>query len=905
MQGHNAESDDNVTFYLEKFATKLQPRANKVEVYNRQKSDNSDKSDMSSRKLWLIINPRQRWNELYRRKSSFLSLQTALVYEFDRLVENCLSAEINTSGSSSGGEMSAHERGNKNNRENKIEVVPNSRLAMSHVETIRTRFHRQTLQPREVSTISNNKSQFMIWNQSDLLEQIDVVSGAPLCNITLLCRDMICECNHCTECSMDESCGVCDFRFYHLFLRTSHQHLTGSYREGCILPPFFVTNSSGEKVLIQSDLDYMFNKGHSVGLKLKVGLETDTFDDMLAIIETDKSPPGYLRFRGVEPENKNFLFDASSEEPTTGPKKWTTHDFNLIDKKQNGPATKKKYLSRRSGSLEHDEVLYFSCPSWPPTAASWIDRTRPHGWPSVETIQRIISMGCRIVHKRHTKSRDANAAVEYRFSFSAAEILLFDTLSLEQKQCFIAFKALVKSTIINLEYTTKRVIHLTTYHLKNLFLWACETIPADQWRKSNGWARCLLYLIEQLNICLSKRKMHGYFIYDYNLLDCFKPPPALLENLNKLRKNSLTSADAFIDSTEWFHMSYSKISESIEILHQYDVLSMERQLLFLHSVINKTEMTRNVSFWRKASMFRIFSRWCSRHSCEIQCPLCGCLSEKMTLFDVVYLDIVHGFDVPRHILLSYVERELPEELIFKLATCYGSSRFNGDNRVEYTLHPKTVAMFHYALTRKQPSLETIMICLCFLIKSGQCGITARALESADRDLAHSNEDISHMTSFTNVFSQKTIRHFEEIHNIVSCQRGMRISVPMFIHFLSAVCYKINRDTEGLKRCLNQMNKFCFDPESLNYSCLLIALEVSDVSGCVRESHRFYREYLISTKVGLIKHESQRNDSPLLNLKNAILDTDSLFGTKHLDKIKKLLFPDPRHNRSFRSENPTK
>ena len=75
---------------------------------------------------------------------------------------------------------------------------------------------------------------------------------------------------------------------------------------------------------------------------------------------------------------------------------------------------------------------------------------------------------------------------------------------------------------------------------------------------------------------------------------------------------------------------------------------------------------------------------------------------------------------------------------------------------------------------------------------------------------------------------------------------------------------------------------------------------SDVSGgCVRESHRFYRKYLTWTKVGLIKHASNRNDSSLVNLKNAILDTDSMFGTKHLARIKNLLFPDPRHSRSCR------
>ena len=159
---------------------------------------------------------------------------------------------------------------------------------------------------------------------------------------------------------------------------------------------------------------------------------------------------------------------------------------SLYKKEFNHGPAKTKSQDNRMPDL--DEVYYFSCSSWPPIAQEWIDRERYNSWPSKEIIQKIISKGCRIVHKPHPCSRDPDA--EFRFSFSVAERILFETLSEDQKKCFIAFKALVKYGIYSLEYITKTEISLSTYHLKNIFLWTCETIPADQWQTTNGWARC-------------------------------------------------------------------------------------------------------------------------------------------------------------------------------------------------------------------------------------------------------------------------------------------------------------------------------------------------------------------------------------------------------------------------------
>ena len=133
-----------------------------------------------------------------------------------------------------------------------------------------------------------------------------------------------------------------------------------------------------------------------------------------------------------------------------------------------------------TGRSKTDHVYYFSCSSWPPIAQNWIDRERRNKWPSNEIVREIVSKGCRIVHKSHPSSRDPDA--EFRFSFSVAERMLFDALSVDQKKCFIAFKALVKYRIYRLEIITNNEIDLSSYHLKTIFLWTCETIPAEQWQ---------------------------------------------------------------------------------------------------------------------------------------------------------------------------------------------------------------------------------------------------------------------------------------------------------------------------------------------------------------------------------------------------------------------------------------
>ena len=142
---------------------------------------------------------------------------------------------------------------------------------------------------------------------------------------------------------------------------------------------------------------------------------------------------------------------------------------------KHGPATatiNDDSLESPMHSKQFDLVYYFPCSVWPPQARSWIERERPSQWPSQDTIQRIVSQGCGIVKTAHPLSSDPD--FEYRFSFSLAEVRLFETLTIDQKDCFVSFKAIVKNLVSRLNVNFENEQKITTYHLKTIFLWACE-----------------------------------------------------------------------------------------------------------------------------------------------------------------------------------------------------------------------------------------------------------------------------------------------------------------------------------------------------------------------------------------------------------------------------------------------
>ena len=135
----------------------------------------------------------------------------------------------------------------------------------------------------------------LIWNEPGLSNVIDEISGETLCHITLLCRDLICECNKCTTgCTTSEfSCDVCKVNLFSKPMKGPGHKLTGSFAENCMLPIFYVRTDENHSVKKWSDIDIMDYDGRNVGFDVN---ESNIF----ATIDTDASQPGYLQLRDVK-----------------------------------------------------------------------------------------------------------------------------------------------------------------------------------------------------------------------------------------------------------------------------------------------------------------------------------------------------------------------------------------------------------------------------------------------------------------------------------------------------------------------------------------------------------------------------------------------------------------------------
>ena len=423
-----ARNEDNVAshpiaIYLNKLAPKSREcgRINKDVIYKRHKpvffsvdGDTISLREISGLRVcsFATINPRLRWIKLYERNPRFTSTISALSTQLNRLIQSrSRLTEDEPAGS-----------------------IPRSIASPldEYLNCYKVRiYHRQAWNP-----MMEGASFPLIWKEPDPSTLVDDVSGVALYHITLLGRDMICECNKCTlGCQSVQSgqCDACRLDF------TEHQTervvpspvYSESFAEGCMLPSFFVCNELNKPIKKMSDIDMM------LVLKDLAGFGADTF----ATTEMENCKPGYLRLRVAE-NGQLLRFSENTEFQVPVPNQLRSIKQSYHKKSfSRGPAI--TYIPHDDREPESDEVYYLCCPSWPSIAQTWIDRERRSKWPPEEMIREIVSKGCRIVHKPHPSSRDPDA--EFRFSFSVAEVTLFDALSVDQKNVSLHSKLLISN----------------------------------------------------------------------------------------------------------------------------------------------------------------------------------------------------------------------------------------------------------------------------------------------------------------------------------------------------------------------------------------------------------------------------------------------------------------------------
>ena len=450
--------------------------------------------------------------------------------------------------------------------------------------------------------------------------------------------------------------------------------LTGSQMEDCTVPPFYMNHelerTEGRTFAGRTfaDVDIMVSNNCPVGFNL------ETEPGIRAVVETDASPPGYLRLRAVS--DLTFITNGLIETYAKGqyftycrsPKRLDGLLRILVSSRNwVGPAINLKW---RNVLVDQDLVSFYPCSKWPPTAMSWINRARPSSWPSTDAVEKIITSGCRIVLANHDDIPNQKYT-EFRFSFSEVETLLFQTMSTEQRHGFVAFKALVKYRICKIKQHMSTESELKTYHLKTIFMWTCETIPCQAWQTSCGWSSCLLLLLDQLHSCLTNGILPGYFIPESNLFDKLNQTreTQAFENtfyaIQDLRSNPLLNAAEFVDSVEVFRecprMFYTNLNELWKSSAGEQTLSdiFEDELKYLLLILSETYAIHDVQFQTKRVCFQIIANWCTKNSIDFQQDrFRQCLIERITLFDLIYLDVEHEIHFPEDILLSVYNKEL-------------------------------------------------------------------------------------------------------------------------------------------------------------------------------------------------------------------------------------------------------
>lgn len=169
----------------------------------------------------------------------------------------------------------------------------------------------------------------------------------------------------------------------------------------------------------------------------------------------------------------------------------------------------KPVFSESESAYNINRFIVVRCQFWPDCAKPWVSRVRREGWPSKEIIAAIESDGCLLLPNAHKESKCPD--IEWQFCFALSEKKLFrDGLSVYQKYGYIIFSAFCTQTM----RCTKAI---TSAHLKSVFLYACERIPAEYWESCPG--ACVLYMLDELLRYVKTKNLPNYFISTNNMID--------------------------------------------------------------------------------------------------------------------------------------------------------------------------------------------------------------------------------------------------------------------------------------------------------------------------------------------------------------------------------------------------
>src|SRR6218665_3493121 len=228
-------------------------------------------------------------------------------------------------------------------------------------------------------------------------------------------------------------------------------------------------------------------------------------------------------------------------------------DFNLSSEGYtfincvSGPAVKQRAKQKSVFMYEKDFVTSIRCPQWPKEAHGWLNRTRNNGWPTIDILTDVVQSGCHLVYIQHRSCR--NDKLQWRLSFSVAEVILIQSLSKVQQIVYHLLRFFAKRELIHKDCPKNDEV-LCTYHLKTLMLWTCEDMPPEWWNSASIIAICS-ELLQKLSEWLRMRHIHNYFIPEANLFH--EPSNSIVLDITEQRLNEFCNSEILC---HWFVENY-------------------------------------------------------------------------------------------------------------------------------------------------------------------------------------------------------------------------------------------------------------------------------------------------------------------------------------------------------------
>ena len=209
-------------------------------------------------------------------------------------------------------------------------------------------------------------------------------------------------------------------------------------------------------------------------------------------------------------------------------------------------------LEQLSGIVKRHSVDYVPCIQlkfWPGVAADW--KTRDRLWPDQSIIDKVVSKGAHLVGKEFCHDK-----MDWRLSFSVAEIDLASRWSPDQHFVYFVFKALFYKFIRPLcaDNTSDgapthspggKHQYLTSYMAKTIMMWTSESVEQSWWTEHNA---SLTVLLLALQSAFETKTLYHYFVSSVNLLE--EHPDVLAGSVVATIDSILADPAAIVDQLE-------------------------------------------------------------------------------------------------------------------------------------------------------------------------------------------------------------------------------------------------------------------------------------------------------------------------------------------------------------------